>query len=64
MTDDTPAQPPKRKPGARKPYSLNTNLSAEAGRLLDLLAQSKGLTRTAYLETTLRELARKEGITE
>ena len=38
-------------------------LSEEAKQLLDLLAKKQGINQTAYLEITIREKAKQEGIT-
>lgn len=45
----------------RKP-TLNLRLSAEAKRLLAAVAEKHGITMTAVLEMSIRELARREGI--
>jgi len=61
MTTDTQSQPPK--PVKRiKQYKLRTYLSDDAGHYLDLMAEKRGISRTAFIEMLLRDQARREGI--
>lgn len=59
---DTVSQPPKYEVKRRKTYKLATFITEENGRLLEQLAANLGVTKTAWLEMTIREHARREGI--
>jgi predicted transcriptional regulator len=44
----------------KKPMTIR--LSAEAQRLLDLLAQDNGVSKTAVIELAIREMARRQQV--
>lgn len=62
MTTDTQSQTPKPESKRTKHYKLRTYLSDDAGHYLDLMAEKRGISRTAFIEMLLRDQARREGI--
>lgn len=64
MTTDTQSQTPKPESKRTKHYKLRTYLSDDAGHYLDLMAEKRGISRTAFIEMLLRDQARREGITK
>lgn len=61
---DTQSQPPKPEIRRNKQYKLRTYLSNDAGHYLDQLAEKHGISRTAIIETIIRDQARREKMTE
>jgi len=47
----------------KKPKATSFRLSTEAKRLLLALAEKSGISMTSKLEITIREQAKREGIT-
>ena len=45
-----------------KPKATSLRLSTEAKRLLRVLAEQSGISMTAKLEITIREQAKREGV--
>ena len=45
-----------------KKYPIAFRLTEKAQELIDLLAERLGMSKTAVVESSLRELARKEGL--